>query len=723
MEQVAHMDQPFTAAPHHDVLVFLVQIAILLFTARVFGEIAQRLGQSAVVGEILAGVILGPSLISSLFPALGEWIVPHNAIQGYLLETISMLGVMFLLLITGLETDLALIRHHARTAVGVSLGGILTMFTAGFIIGSLLPDEFLANPDQRLVFALFLAIALSIAAIPVIAKVLLDLKLMRRDVGQTIIAAAMMDDSIGWILLSVVIGLASGAAVTFGTVARSILEVLGLVIFSLTVGVWFARRVTLWTFNHIQSRDKVLSLVVILMFVGGAVTQALGLEALLGAFLVGIIFGQVSSLSRDVVHKLESITFGIFSPIFFAVAGLKINVATLLEPRLILLTLLIIGAATLFKVTGVYIGSRVIGKRDHWSALFFGFGLNTRGSMGVIIANIGLSLGILTQEVFSALVVMAVFTSLLAPTVLRTIIQRVKVTEQEQQRLQREALAEDNIITNVHRVLLPVRVRSDASPIHLAESRILEKIGVGSELAVTLFNVSKKGEEAGTSEYLNRIATIFARHSVTKKVVIGENPADLILDEANRGYDLLVLGAPQKAQDTKVLFNPLTDYLARLSPCPSLIVHAPQIDEDWQPRRILVPTNGSTAAKRAAEVGFALAGADEDTQVSILKVVGAEEGTLAITGSKIVERQLDISHQIVGELQTIGNSFGVATTALVEVASNPAEMILQVARMEMYDLIILGVSVRAGSDRLYMGPLVEQILDNAPCPVLVVNAG
>jgi Kef-type K+ transport system membrane component KefB/nucleotide-binding universal stress UspA family protein len=717
------MNQPFTAAPHHDVLVLLVQIVILLFSARLLGEIAQRLGQPSVVGEILAGVLLGPSFISGLFPVLGDWIVPHTPVQGYLLETISLLGVMFLLLITGLETDLALIKRHARTAIGVSFGGIITTFTTGFLLGQVLPDDLLVNPEQRIVFALFIATSMSISAIPVIAKVLMDLNLIRRDVGQTIIAAGMSDDTIGWILLSIVAGLASGAALSFEGVAQSVGRVLIFLVVSFTIGRVMVRVSLNFVQNRSNAREKVLSLVVILAFSWAVFTQALGLEAALGAFIMGILLSQMPSLPEEVVHKLESIALGIFAPIFFAVAGLKVNIGSLLEPRLFLTALLVIFVATFGKVIGTYAGARLVGKKDHWTALSFGAGLNARGAMEIIIATIGLSLGILTQEMFSIIVLMAVTTSLMAPAALRFVLKRVNPTEEEQLRLEREALTRDNIVANVHRVLLPVRVRPDSSPIHLAESRILERIGLGSQLSLTLFNVSKKGEESNTSEYLNRIARTFANHTVTKKVVIGENASDLILDEANRGYDLMVLGAPQKAQDTRVLFNPLTDYLARLAPCPSLIIHAPQIDDDWKPQRILVPTNGSTAAKRAAEVGFALAGTDPDSQVSILQVVDGEESPYTIGRSVIVDRQLDISNQIVGELQTIGNSFGVATTAQVEVATKPAEAIVQIAEAETTDLIILGVSVRAGSDRLYMGPLVEHILDTAPCPVMVVNAG
>src|SRR5690554_2381303 len=216
------MTEVFTAAPHHDVLALIIQIAVLLLAARGLGEVAQRLNQPSVVGEILAGILLGPSLLSGLVPGLGEWIIPQTEVQGYLLEVVSLIGVMFLLLITGLETDLALIRRQAKAAAGSSIGGILVTFTSGFLLGTFLPDSLLADPDRRIVFALFIATAMSISAIPVIAKVLMDLNLMRRDIGQTIIASGMSDDTVGWVLLSIVAGLAGTGAITAGSVFRAV---------------------------------------------------------------------------------------------------------------------------------------------------------------------------------------------------------------------------------------------------------------------------------------------------------------------------------------------------------------------------------------------------------------------------------------------------------------------------------------------------------------------
>lgn len=718
------MEQPFTSAPHHDILLLLVQITILLFSARALGELAQRYRQPSVVGEILAGILLGPSILSNLFPFLSEWLVPHTEIQGYLLEVISLLGVMFLLLITGLETDIALIRRHARTAIGVSFGGIMVTFSTGLILGMLLPDKLLVDADKRIVFALFVATSMSISAIPVIAKVLIDLNLMRRDIGQTIIAAGMSDDTIGWILLSIVAGLASGEVITASTIGVSILKVLAFMILSFTLGAWILRHLFVFVQRRIRIRDKTLSFIVICMFLWGAFSQGLQLEAFLGAFVLGIIFSRFADFPNDVSHTLESVALGIFAPIFFAVAGLKVNLANLLNLEMIVISIIVIAVATGGKIIGTYLGARLIGKRDHWTALSFGAGLNARGAMEIIIATIGLELGILTQAMFSIIVLMAIVTSLMAPTALRWVLKHIQIGDDEEQRLRQEALLKDNLIANVHRVLLPVRRREspDGLPIQTIEAQILARLGRTSSLTVTLFNVAADGESAKSQSFLNALSKRFSSLEVSRKVVSGTRAGDLILDEARRGYDLMVLGATVRPDDSTVLFNPVIDYLLRLAPCPTIIVQGERVRENWSPKRILVPTKGSPTSKRAAEVAFALANA-ADEAVYILRVIEERETTYFPKTQGVEERENYIAHQVVEELQELGRAQEVQTIGEVRYAPDAETGILEAARDNKIDMIVLGTSVRAGSDRLYLGPRVERILHNCPCPIIVVNVG
>src|SRR5690625_2350950 len=402
-----------------------------------------------------------PSVHTILMLVFVELCIPKTATQVYLLELISLLVTMFLLLITGIETDIELIKRHAKTAASVSFGGIVVTFISGFFLGQHLPDFLLSDPDERLAFSLFVATALAISAIQVIAKVLMDMNLMRRDIGQTILAAGMSDDTIGWILLSTVAGIAAGDAVTTGSVLTTVGSVLAFLIFSFTLGRWMVKKLLIFVQDEVVSKDRLLSLVVILTFLWGAMTQLMNLEAILGAFIMGILFGTMPRLPEDVIHKLESMALGIFAPIFFAVAGLKVNILNLLDPTLLVITLVVIAVASFGKVIGTYTGARIFGGKDHWTSLSLGAGLNARGAMEIIIATIGLRLGILSQDMFSIIVVMAIATSLMAPFALRWVLAKVKIGAEEQKRLDREELEADSLVADIHRVLVPVRARMD----------------------------------------------------------------------------------------------------------------------------------------------------------------------------------------------------------------------------------------------------------------------
>jgi Kef-type K+ transport system membrane component KefB/nucleotide-binding universal stress UspA family protein len=713
------MMEPFTAAPHHDVLKLMVQIAVLLLVARGLGEVAKRVGQPAVVGEILAGILLGPSILSSLLPGIGQWIVPVGQTQGYLLEVVGLFGAMFLMLITGLETDLGLIRRHARTAIGVSLGGIALTFTAGYFLGQNLPDRLLGNPAERTVFALFLGTAMSISAIAVIAKVIIDMRLTRRDIGQTILAAGMSDDTIGWIILSAVASLAAGNQFSAGSLIRTMAIVLLFMAASLTIGRTLVRRLIEFTQDKVTMSDRMLTLSVVLLFLWGAMAAGLGFEAVLGAFLIGIILNQIRLFSEETRGTLESIAMGVFAPIFFAVAGLKVNLQQLFTVELLTSAALVIGVTSVAKGLGTYLGARLIGRKDHWYALSFSAGLNTRGAMDIIIATIGLELGVLSQDMFSIIVLMAITNSLLAPNALRWVLGKVKPSDEEVERLRREELEQESFIGAIHRILLPVRLRESISNQYAAEAKILERLSARNEISLTLLTVIKAGERSGGSEFLGRVKGRLPQAEVRMKVVEGSSPSELILDEANRGYDLMILGASEDS-NTRVLFNPMVDYLMRVSPSPTMVIKSTPMPANWQLRKILVPTNGALAARRAAELGFALA-TEPEHEVIVLTVATRETSPLDADGSYF-RRQLSSARGVVETLRKLGEASGARVSAEVRVGRNPDSVILDTAREREVDLIIIGTDVRPGSQRLFLGPRVERILNNAPCPVVVLNA-
>jgi Kef-type K+ transport system membrane component KefB/nucleotide-binding universal stress UspA family protein len=715
----------FPPAPHADIFAMVLQIGLLLLTARVLGEFAQRLKQPSVVGEIAAGILLGPSVLGFIFPDIAKYLIPTNPTQGHLLEALSLIGAIFLLLITGLETDLKLIQRHARTALGVSFGGISVTFTTGFFLGQYLPDYLLVDPQERLVFSLFIATSMSISAIPVIAKVLIDLNLTRRDIGQTIIAAGMSDDTIGWILLSVVAGLAAGEKVSPENIFGSIGVVVAFLAFSFTLGRWLVKK----TFDIVQdkavSTDRLLSLVVVMAFLWASITQALHLEAVLGAFVMGILFSRIPRLPNDVHHKLESIALSIFAPIFFATAGLKVNIKGLLSPDLIIITLLVIAVASIGKVVGTYVGARVIGRKDHWTALSFGAALNARGAMEIIVATIGLSLGILSQEMFSIIVVMAVTTSLITPSALHWALRRVAPSNEETQRLKQEEMTLGSPIMNIHRVLVPIRYRENDAHLNamqLVKSRILHNIGMRNKLSLTLLCVEHKNERQARDLFLGSVSSAFKEHELIERVVAGKDVVHEVLKESEKDYDLLLMGAAAKREKSKYVFSKIIDDLIRLSPCNSIVVHANKFPENWSPDRILVPTNGSSAARSAVELAFMIAATGTET-VKILNVV--ERPTTDLyeqLHDENFRRRLKIAADILKPLRQLGELKGVNT--IIDAVPGPSteKMILEIAEADKVDLIIMGTNVRPASEHLFLGPQIEHILENASCPVITLNS-
>lgn len=720
------MATPFAAAPHDDVVAFLVQLAILLLTARLLGTIAQRFGQPSVLGEILAGVVLGPSLLAGLAPGIDQWLIPQTASQGHLLEVVGLLGALLLLLLTGLETDLALIRQQARIATAVAAGGLVLPLTTGLALGFALPEYLIGEGTDRTVFAIFLATALSISSIAVIGKVLIDMDLMRRDVGQTIIAAAVIDDTIGWVALAVVAGLAGGAALTLGSVGGVLLSTVGFIVLSFVLGRLLVRSVFARLPRRGADDSLVLSMVVILMLTWAAISSALHLEAVLGAFVMGMLISQVASLPTSVHHTLERVTVGVFAPVFFGIAGLKMDLRALGDIEIALLTLALIGVATFGKVFGAFAGARLAGVRDIWRALSFGAALNARAAMGIIIATVGLSLGIVSQDLFSMLVLMSVLTAVGAPPTLRWAVSRVTLEPAESARLAREALAGGSWVLNLRHVLMPVRYDpGDTGVARPPQVHLLERLAANRRLSITLLTVVPLEEAEGARAYLGRLAEMYSGHTVTRRVVEGGNVAQAVLAEAANGHDLIVLGALNPARDAEAVYSDFLDTIVRLSPVATMIVSGQSLpfDEHAERHRLMVPTNGRRPATWAAETAFALARGGH-AEVDIVHVVPADRSMYVQSrGTSGVERRRAHGEQVVDELVTLARRWEVAAHGHVLAEDEDVvSAVLRVQQERQVDMILVGTDVRAGSTRLTLGRRVEDLIAGAQCPVVVVNS-
>jgi Kef-type K+ transport system membrane component KefB/nucleotide-binding universal stress UspA family protein len=686
------------------------------------GELAQRLRQPAVVGEIFAGILLGPTLLGNI-PAISEYMVPSDSGKNYL-TIISMFGAMFLLFIAGMETDVKLIKHHSQKAIKIASTALLISFISLFLYSLTIPNELLVNSDDRYVFAAFLAITISVSAISVIAKVLIDLNMIRRDFGQLFVAIGMIDEAVVWILVSIFIGFVGGFTSSVGGVVFSFAKVILFIVLGFLIGGFFIKHIISFIQNKIKLRYKFLTLVVVVIFIYGAIATALGLEAVLGAFVAGIVFGQVPYLSDETIDKLESITFAIFAPIFFASAGLQVNIREFTNPSILILSLVLLLIAFSSKAVGGYVGARYFAKSDHWTSVLFAVGTNTRGTIQIIVATIGLTIGLITRDIFSIIVLIAIISSIIAPILIKLIIKKVEPNTEEIKRIKQEEIYAGSILSKINRVLLPVRVRTDLNfkSAKSIETNILEAIGSKKDISVTLFSITNEKDKSAAQTFLDGIASSFKVADVNKKIVISDDALEKILEESKKDYDLLVIGATEKQNNSEQVFNTFIDNLIRFSPCPSLIVQGHTQFDEYKSKKILVPTDGSKASKRAAEVAFALTSGDKD-EVHILRVV---EERLSLdemeTKNHILDRQFSYAQEIVNELKSIGESLSVNTKTKVKIGLNPENVIVEFADKNDFDLVIIGSDVRPGSDKLFLGPRVEKILSNCIRPVIVVNS-
>jgi Kef-type K+ transport system membrane component KefB/mannitol/fructose-specific phosphotransferase system IIA component (Ntr-type) len=393
-----------------DVVVFLLSLAVLLSAARLLGELARRLGLPLVFGELAAGILLGPTALGRAFPAAQRWLfqsgTPQHMLAGY-----TNVAVVLLLVVAGLEVNLGIVRRRGRSALLTSVLGILMPLAGGVLLGVLLPDSDLVQPDHRTLFALFMGVALSISALPVIAKTLLDLGLFKTEVGLLVMAAAMINDLVGWLAFSVLLGPMQGSAVDVRSVVRSIGLTLGFVIVALLLGrPLLGRFIVRLQADHHSGPRRVLSLIVLLALFGASFTHWIGIHAVFGGLVVGVVVGdapQLKERTRVIVHDFVT---NIFAPVFFASLGLRADFVRSFDLRLCGLVLAI---ATAAKVVGCTLGSRAGGLR--WRpATAVGFGLNARGAMEIILALLALEAGLLKEQLFVALVVMALGTSLVS---------------------------------------------------------------------------------------------------------------------------------------------------------------------------------------------------------------------------------------------------------------------------------------------------------------------
>lgn len=393
---------------HTEVFHLLIQLSIMLIIGRLLAEAARKFKQPAVIGEIIAGILLGPTVLGMVNPAWFHALFPVPSGAATVLSGFVQVAVVMLLFIAGLEVDLHIVWQQGRQAIFTSLLGLTIPFFLGFVFPYYFPRFFgIADGGLHLAFALFMGTAMAITALPVIVRILMDLNMFKSRMGLLVVASAMVDDLVGWLIFSVVLGMIGKQGEDF-SIVNTVLLTIGYVAVMLTLGRGLLNRVLPWVNKKLAWPGGVLSLSLALCFLGAAFTEHIGIHAIFGAFIVGVALGDsehFSERAKEIVHQFIN---NIFAPLFFVSIGLRVNFIANFD---LLLTVIIILIAFTGKIVGSGLGTKLggFGWRESLAA---GFGMNARGAMEIILGLVALENGLINEKVFVSLVIMALVTSI-----------------------------------------------------------------------------------------------------------------------------------------------------------------------------------------------------------------------------------------------------------------------------------------------------------------------
>jgi Kef-type K+ transport system membrane component KefB/nucleotide-binding universal stress UspA family protein len=712
---------PLPSLGGHAVFLLLIQIALLLLAARVGGEICRRLALPAVVGELAAGIMLGPSVLGHYLPEVSAAIFPRDPEQFHLLEVFGLMGMVLLLLLTGLETDLRLLRHLGRAALIASLMGMVFPFATGFGLGMLTPDVYLAQPDRRILFSFFLATAMAISAMPVIAKILMDLDLTRRNIGVVILSAGVVDDTVGWLVLSLIAGVATHGHVRFAQMLTTLGLTAAFMVFAGIVLYPAAR----WLLANITRRartpDSDLVFLLVLTLACGATTEWIGIHAVFGAFIAGALFRQVPELKQETVRKLESFVFPVLAPIFFGTVGLKVNLQNLGGGGMLALVLSI---ACLGKLLGVTVGGLWGGLR-FWESLSIAVAMNARGAMELVVATIGLSLGILNQQMFSIIVVVAIVTSFMAPLGLRLTVPKVKMTEEEQRRMVAER-SRGVFDPKQVRVLVPTMGGPNSTGAIVLASGLAKRSGHPIEVLSVKQPVSMadrilrmfdpgRGQEKERPSAVHRALVDSGLPPTVREVSKGD-VATAIIEEAKKGFDFVAMGASSHGG---WLGGSVLEKVVREAPCHVVIVKARDAEQRY--RRILVSFDGGVFSRVAVEFAVRYAEVTEsEITVAVLGAPGKDVPRPVTDSGTAFEAEPLTEEEVLGRISPILPTIQPRP----KVVHYPSDMLSGALAREAssgnYDLVVIGAENRAVQHRLYFGADNERLLRSSPITVALV---
>jgi Kef-type K+ transport system membrane component KefB/nucleotide-binding universal stress UspA family protein len=700
----------------HEVLFSLLAFAILLLATRSTAELARRLGQPEVLGELMGGFLVGPSVFGALAPQAFQAVFAQPAVA-HGMSLLSWFGAILLLLIAGIEADLVILREKALPGLLAAAGAI----GSSLLVTAYLATHWLGRSTQS---GFFLGLVCSVTAVSVTAKLLIEKGALRRGYAQVLLAAGIASEVVVWPMLSVLSALHEGHnAVLAGL--RSAGFAIAFFAIMLTVG----RRFVFWAMRRVAASvgiaNRDLSLILILVALSGIITAAAGLHPLLGAFVFGVLLSRAPRATLMLKERIQALTVSFVAPIFFGLAGMRVNLFDLhgvSSIRGIVILLFIVGFV---KIAFAYAGARA-GRLTHWESASVATGLNLKGGSDVVVAIVGAQLGLLSADLYTMYAVVAILTVLITPPVLARFTARAQPSEAEIERLNHEEARRRAYFADMERVLVPEVAELHPELIGSLVGLIAEAKNEEREFfditELTTQAASDEAERASLKELsagLKKAAAL--EHVSLERASTTKASLEAVL-KASHTQQIIFAGAPAVRPDSGIFsFGKMHDELICKATCDVLL----SIHEEKHlpcPTKILMPVNGLEHSLAAADVAAYVAKACHAELVLFNVAYAHLDPMFWKEGGQrdILQR----GYSIVREAQFRVARLGVWTATRVKFHADPAEAVLQELKRRDYGMVVMGGTARANTPDLAFGNTIERVMREASVPrLLLVSRG
>jgi len=528
------------------VAMLLMQIIAILFVSRIVGWFFIKMGQPTVIGEILAGIILGPSLLGYFYPEAFNFLFAPESLDN--LYILSQIGLVLFMFVIGMELNLSLLRNKMGTTYVISNVSIIFPYLLGVLLAYYIYDEFAASQTTFLPFALFIGISMSITAFPVLARIVQEKGMTKTHIGQMSIISAAFNDVTAWCILAAVIAISKTGSIVSSlyTIGLSILYIL----FMLYIVRPFLKKIGKIYSNTEVINKGIIAFLFLFLTLSSFTTQLIGIHALFGAFLAGVVMPEIPDFRKIVIDKIEDVALTLLLPLFFVYTGLRTEIGLLNTPYLWMVTSVFILVAIVGKFIGAGFSAKIMG--ENWrDSLSVGILMNTRGLMEIVVLNIGYEMGILSKPIFAMLVIMALVTTFMT-TPLLSLVQKVFPTKDLEAEYRKQQAQ------GIFKVLIAVGNPENGKTLLNVAKHVLD--GIKNTLSVTALHITpdattnpllgedfaEEGFSKINSEAKKLNIPVHNDYKITDNIELG-----VVKTINNDNYDFLLVGGGVSTSDTK----------------------------------------------------------------------------------------------------------------------------------------------------------------------------